>query len=757
MVKISVKYNNDYSVFNGVYSTDHIYKHLQITNSFYELALLEKVKSLNLDGVYVDCGANIGNHTLFFSKYCKSTQVISFELDKTIYQVLEENVDVNNLKNVKLYNCGVGETKKMVSTSTLDVNNVGMTKITQDGGDIQVDSLDNLLKNVDDIKVIKIDVEGYEKNVIIGAKEILKKHKPVLIVELKDDDEFNEFKNLVSPLGYHTDKVNYAKTPTYFWYHNNKKYDFVYIIPTYERYDKIKPLIDQIFEQVDNCLIIINDDNSKDPRYQTFKTYNSNLIYLKNENNLGKSGFWMTINSLFNEMEKYEFKYGVMLGDDFELVDDFQKRLLSYINDDDVVRLFTQTSVSTTNWGFKNWVDGAFCAPYKFFKKLNFELFPIIRRGRTSSSGVGTQMSRRLTNLNFVVKNYGSLIIHNGNEDSKMHPQLRKVEPLITNFEVNEYDLSVIIPTYDNIEFIDECVESTLKNSNSKNIEILIGIDNCEKTLEFVQKKKYPINIRFFYFEKNVGPYIIKNSLSKVSKSKFLLFFDSDDIMINNMISKIHNDLTEYDCVKPMFINVKNNKIINDNSKNWGEGVFGIKKDVFLIFNGFEPWRCAADSEFMNRLYRNNIKVKMTNEILFHRRLHDKNLTIKQETNFHSKLRSKYYNLSIQKTDFGPLPTLHVENYILVNTNNYSVLVEEPIITTKEKLEIIKNNVSIIVPEIPLEVDIDYEEIQREQKRLTLPKLQSPIRKLNSQKQEPIKMVGGLYQMNQKLFQNKRR
>ena len=321
-----------------------------------------------------------------------------------------------------------------------------------------------------------------------------------------------------------------------------------------------------------------------------------------------------------------------------------------------------------------------------------------------------------------------------------------------------EYDMTIIIPTYDNVDYIDECVESIIKNSNGIRIEILIGIDGCKKTLEHLQKNKYSGNIRIYYFEKNVGPYIIKNSLSKHSKSKYLLFFDSDDTMVNNMTSKIYNELSNFDCVKPMFINVKNNKLINDGSKNWGEGVFGIKKDVFLIFNGFEPWRCAADSEFMNRLYRNNIKVKMTNEILFHRRLHDKNLTVKQDTNYHSKLRSKYYNLSIKKTDFGPLHTLHVENHIQVNIdNNYPKSIEETVITNKEKLDVIRNTVPIIVQEKPIEQDIDYEATHREQKRLILPKVQSVIRQIITPKQEPSKLVGGITQTNQKLFQNKRR
>jgi hypothetical protein len=268
--------------------------------------------------------------------------------------------------------------------------------------------------------------------------------------------------------------------------------------------------------------------------------------------------------------------------------------------------------------------------------------------------------------------------------------------------------------------------------------------------------------VRFYYFEKNVGPYIVKNSLSKISKSKFILFFDSDDIMVNDMVSKIYNELNKFDCIKPMFINQKNNKLINDGSKNWGEGVFAIKKDIFLIFNGFEPWRCAADSEFMNRLYRNHIKVKMTNEVLFHRRLHSNNLTVKQDTNYHSKLRGKYHSLSMKKTNFGPLQILHVENYTPVIVNHeYSKIIEQQVIedkiTNKEKLEIIRNTVNPITKEIPLEIDIDYEAIQRENKKLNLPKVQHIIRQQPKQKQENTKMVGGLVQINQNIFKNKRR
>ena len=43
---------------------------------------------------------------------------------------------------------------------------------------------------------------------------------------MRDEQEFNEFKTLIEPLGYFTDKVSYAKTPTYFWEHNDNKYEY---------------------------------------------------------------------------------------------------------------------------------------------------------------------------------------------------------------------------------------------------------------------------------------------------------------------------------------------------------------------------------------------------------------------------------------------------------------------------------------------------------------------------------------------------
>jgi hypothetical protein len=79
--------------------------------------------------------------------------------------------------------------------------------------------------------------------------------------------------------------------------------------------------------------------------------------------------------------------------------------------------------------------------------------------------------------------------------------------------------------------------------------------------------------------------------------------------------------------------------------------------------NGFEPWKCGADSEFMNRLYKNNKTVGYTKKLSFFRRVHSNSLTQNPETGMSSQLRHHYFKLNKQKTNFGPLEKLTIANY----------------------------------------------------------------------------------------------
>jgi hypothetical protein len=80
---------------------------------------------------------------------------------------------------------------------------------------------------------------------------------------------------------------------------------------------------------------------------------------------------------------------------------------------------------------------------------------------------------------------------------------------------------------------------------------------------------------------------------------------------------------------------------------------------------------CAADSDFMGRLYKNRHKLKFTNKINFYRRIHKNGLTSRSDTGMSSPLRSKYAKLSKNKKDFGPLKIMVTEPYSLITGVDY--------------------------------------------------------------------------------------
>lgn len=257
-------------------------------------------------------------------------------------------------------------------------------------------------------------------------------------------------------------------------------------------------------------------------------------------------------------------------------------------------------------------------------------------------------------------------------------------------------EVSIIIPSYNEPKFLYECLESVIKSVNNLSCEILVGIDGCKKTLEFVKKNVFDARIRFFYFEKNVGPYIIKNTLFEISKSENILFFDSDDLMGEDMIKKIIQSNRHNTIVKPMYEEFSNDKNLNWTqgvSGKYGEGVFLTKREIFKRMNGFEGWKCAADSEFMNRIYKNGIPISVTDKPVFKRRLHSNSLTQNPQTNYSSELRAKYFGLSKHKKDFGPLQNFITENYREITIPDIQKI-------ELSKLEIQKNLASSVLGEI---------------------------------------------------------
>lgn len=278
----------------------------------------------------------------------------------------------------------------------------------------------------------------------------------------------------------------------------------------------------------------------------------------------------------------------------------------------------------------------------------------------------------------------------------------------------NTKELSIIIPTFSNVEFINECFESIIKSIKDLNCEILVGIDGCKDTMKYVSNNVFDKRFVFRYFEKNVGPYVIKNTLATMSSSKKILFFDSDDIMMEEMIPETLYLLNNFKMYKPMYIDFRNRNEVRitdlTKSNKFGEGVFGIDRKTFLDFNGFEGWKCAADSDFMARLYSQKINYSTGKLVSFLRRIHDKSLTTKPETNYSSKLRAHYFELSKKHRENGICEELVISDSTPISVNYIKDLVEERLKLQRIQIDNVLNGV-LSTNTKKHETKVDYDKI----------------------------------------------
>jgi glycosyltransferase involved in cell wall biosynthesis len=324
------------------------------------------------------------------------------------------------------------------------------------------------------------------------------------------------------------------------------------------------------------------------------------------------------------------------------------------------------------------------------------------------SSGVGHQITDRLNKKKFFLYHTKKSMVIHGDHESKMNYTERLKTKLVTK---HNFDLSIIVPTYKNTNYLDECINSLVKSTENYNVEILIGVDGCKETMDFIKGKKFPKNVTFFYFNENEGPYSIKNTLTSICNSKNLLFFDSDDISEKELVSTIINNIDKYDCIKPKYKDFGVG-ITPSNKSLFGEGVFAITKELFLNMNGFEPWMMAADSDFMGRLYKTKPKILHTPQVLFKRRVHPESLTNKKETGMSSPLRAHYAKISKNKKGHGNPDKLNIRDYIEI-TSDQSIEVKQPE-PPKEKNSVLKilDRPQVVAPQKEVK-EINYEEVNK--------------------------------------------
>ena len=153
---------------------------------------------LRPDMTFVDVGANLGELTLLAAKRLTRGRVLTFEPVPHIFEQLSRNLELNNLSNVSLFNMGLfDKTDLLPMYITPDNNfgtiNEGVPTLFSTGRDREEMTVP--LRRFDDVAgecglqrldVMKIDVEGAELMVLLGAETYIRRFRPVIITEMSE-------------------------------------------------------------------------------------------------------------------------------------------------------------------------------------------------------------------------------------------------------------------------------------------------------------------------------------------------------------------------------------------------------------------------------------------------------------------------------------------------------------------------------------------------------------------------------------------
>ena len=172
----------------------------------YEPELIRTILNLPKKNVYYDVGCNQGLLSIPFTK--RFSEIYSFDGSQDMIKKLKANIKFNNLNNIKPVNIlvsdYVGKLKFYISksynsgtSSTIYKENRSSNK--KNGIEQICTTLDNFVYKLGNNKpdLIKIDVEGAEEKVLIGANRLILEHSPIIIVEIRSFNVLKRIKKIL--------------------------------------------------------------------------------------------------------------------------------------------------------------------------------------------------------------------------------------------------------------------------------------------------------------------------------------------------------------------------------------------------------------------------------------------------------------------------------------------------------------------------------------------------------------------------------
>lgn len=218
--------------------------------------------------------------------------------------------------------------------------------------------------------------------------------------------------------------------------------------------------------------------------------------------------------------------------------------------------------------------------------------------------------------------------------------------------------VSVIIAAYQAEAFINEAIESVMGQElpDGYRLEFILGIDGCESTRQAVLNVEDE-RIQIFNMDSNYGTYITFNTMMRLASGELVVRFDADDIMLKSYLSR---QIAVFEEQPEVYLTWTRNRYIDlegspipdltqkedRDLKYWeirspSNGQFMMRKKLWSVLGGFQPWRCNGDTDFLIRMRFLGYREHGIEEVLYLRRIHSDSLTQSETTGYDSELRKE--------------------------------------------------------------------------------------------------------------------
>ena len=197
----------------------------QLLKALFDALLVEHAASF-ARGTAVDVGANIGNHSIWFSR--RFARVLAFEPNPVCVKLLEANVLFNGLSNIRLFPIGLSDESAQLEFHMDKGGNLGRSGVAHSLRDqtdahfpVRVEAGDSVLTDEvlgeHPLRLLKLDIEGHEFRAIKGLAGIIARHAPIILFESHGsggEQGSDAIVALLSPLGYqHYYVIERVRTP----------------------------------------------------------------------------------------------------------------------------------------------------------------------------------------------------------------------------------------------------------------------------------------------------------------------------------------------------------------------------------------------------------------------------------------------------------------------------------------------------------------------------------------------------------------